>query len=368
MQAYKYPPLTPGPGDKALEEILRHIAVPNRVLKEARARRDLVLKIAEAHPAYRDKWNAGSIAQGTHNSPLGDADCGVMVNRTYEEFRAFGPDAPGTGQGPEAFIQTFAALILPQVQAAGYPNAELDLTGNRAIKIFFNAPIDMDELGVVDPSVDLIVGLDRREAEGIWIPNRRNNGWDAAHPQKHTQLMLSGPADVVVARAHAIRLSKRAVKRDAVRTDSPALCSWNVSALALETIDERVPLARGLAGFLSYASSSIAAGQTKDPAGVADPISLPDGATHAKSAQTLSYMAEVIAAADQADSLFEARTILTKLFGVEIDEIRSKHNKLTRNPLNKALSRGDTATAGSLLVAPATYKPTRSSGGQAPWS
>lgn len=366
MQAYRYPPLTPGPGDRALEEILRHIAVPDPVLNEARARRDLVLRIAAKHPAYLRSWNSGSIAQGTHNSPLGDADCGAMVDRRSEEFRAFGPDAPGAGKGPEAFIQTFAALILPEVRANGYPNAELDLTGNRAIKIEFNAPVDIDELGTVDPSVDLIVGLDRREADGIWIPNRAIDGWDAAHPQKHTKMMLSGPADVVVARAHFIRLSKRAIKRDGLRTGTPVLCSWNVSALALDSIKERVPLARGLTASLGYASKSIAEGLTEDPAEVADPIKLPDGMTHETAAQTLEFMAAVIAEADQADSLFEARTILTKLFGVEIEEIRSQHVNLTRkHPLNPALRSGNHAAAAAALgVAEEARKTTRSHGGR----
>jgi hypothetical protein len=165
MQGYRYPPLAPGAGDKALEEILRHIAVPKGVLDEAKRRRNLVCELAMRHPAARDTWYSGSIAHGTHNSPLGDADCGVMVDRRSLEFRAYGPDTDGVGLGPEMFIQSFAEVILPEVRAAGYPGADVDLSGNRAIKFNFNERVDFGEFGAVDPYVDLIVGLDRRDGD-----------------------------------------------------------------------------------------------------------------------------------------------------------------------------------------------------------
>ena len=62
-----------------------------------------------------------------------------MVDRRSLEFRAYGPDVEGTGLGPEMFIQSFAEVILPDVRGAGYPHAEVDLSGNR-IKFMFNAP------------------------------------------------------------------------------------------------------------------------------------------------------------------------------------------------------------------------------------
>ena len=82
-----------------------------------------MLKIAKAHPAYRDKWSAGSIAQGTHNSPLGDADCGVMVNRMYEEFRAFGPDVVWLPDAEARFVR----LVLHDGPARAYGIAELEV-------------------------------------------------------------------------------------------------------------------------------------------------------------------------------------------------------------------------------------------------
>ena len=369
MQTYRYPPLTPGPGDKALEEILRYIAVPKDVLTEAKTRRNLVCELALRHPAARETWYSGSIAHGTHNSPLGDADCGVMVDRRSQEFRAYGPDAEGTGLGPEGFIQTFAAVILPLLRAAGYPNAEVDLTGNRAIKFLFNAGIDFGELGEVDPYVDLIVGLDRRQAPGIWIPNRRQRGWDAAHPQKHTELMTQRDSqELVVHRAHLIRLGKRAIKRDGQEPRAPAMCSWNFSALALGHVDDRAPLAGALSALFSDASASIAAGLTEDPAKVSDPIALPDGVTNAESAERLAQMGTIVSAAAQAASLTEARRVLSALFGIEIDEIRAREKAtVRRNPLNPALRSGDAAAIGAALGTPDPPKTTRSHGGRC-WS
>ncbi len=364
MQTYRFPPLTPGPGDKALEGVLRHIAVPPDVLGEAKKRRETVRRAARQHPAARGTWASGSIAHGTHNSPLGDADCGVMVDRRSEEFRAYGPDADGIGLGPDGFITSFAKLVLPQVRAAGYPRAEVDLTGNRSIKFLFNDTVDFGQLGAVDPYVDLIVGLDRREKPGIWIPNRKKNGWDAAHPEKHTELMTRDPQEMVVHRAHLVRLGKRAIKRDGVEPRIAAMCSWNFSAQALTHGEARGPLASALAQLLEDASLSIRRALTPDPAGVADPIALPAGMSNLESAARLHAMSEIVKAAPTATSLAEARRILSGLFGIEIDEIRAREKAIVhRSPLNPALESGDAAKVGAALGVPAMEKKTRSHGG-----
>lgn len=92
---------TKSAGDAALEAIRREISVPREILQEARHRRELVLTAAMEHPAARAAYRSGSLAHGTENKPLEDADCGIKINRRYEEFRAFGPDAEGAGKGPE---------------------------------------------------------------------------------------------------------------------------------------------------------------------------------------------------------------------------------------------------------------------------
>ncbi len=162
--------VTEVPADAALNEILQEISVPMAVLEEARRRRDRVLAIAEEHDAARDGagFASGSVAHGTANRPLEDADCGVKVNRRFEAFRAFGPDA-AEDRGPEAFIKLFSEFVLPRFRRH-YPNAEVNLSGNRAIKFLINETVEIDEWGAVDPYVELIVGLDRVGAPGILDP------------------------------------------------------------------------------------------------------------------------------------------------------------------------------------------------------
>ncbi len=362
-RAFRFPPITLTAGDAVVTEILREIMVPADHLDEAKRRREVVCRLAGRHPAARGYWFAGSLAHGTQNAPLGDADCGVMIDRRSAEFRAYGPDAGPGGKGPEDFVQSFAAFIKPLLAGAGFPKACIDLSGNRAIKVEFNTPVDFDELGIVNPFVDLIIGLERRDGPGVWIPNRRANAWDPAHPERHTQLMIAGQDDFVVHRAHLIRLQKRAVKRDGLQTGAPVVCSWNLSALALDTVTERASIAPALAEAFSAASSSIARQLTDDPAGVAGPIQLPDGLTRQETSQRLGEMGSIIAQAASAASIFEARTTLTPLFGVEIDNIRARErDPVKRHPLNSALKRGDQAAVTSALGASTVLKPTRSDG------
>ncbi len=363
-KTFVHPPLVRGPGDEAVEAVLREILVPPEVLALAKRRRDAICAIAASHPAARDHWHSGSIAHETENSPLGDADCGVMIDRSPEEFRVYGPDAGSSGLGPESFIQSFADYILPRARRAGYPGVTSDLSGNRAIKFDFHDPIDFDTLGEIDPSVDLIIGLERRDGPGVWIPNRRQEDWDPAHPQQHTYLMTHrGGSELVVHRAHVVRLSKRAVKRDAANQSVQAMCSWNVSALALATVRERAPIAGALGASLSESAAAIAQGLTEDPAGVAGPIKLPEGCTNQQSATRMAGMAEVVLAAAKASSINEARQLLEPLFAVEIESIRARErNRVRRNPLSSALRSGGQLAVGSALGAAGALKPTRSHG------
>lgn len=362
---FRHPPLIGGPGDDVLAEILREIMVPEEHLAEAKRRRKTVCDLAMRHGAARGYWFSGSMAHGTHNAPLGDADCGVMIDRRSLEFRAYGPDAGPGGKGPEDFVQGFAAFIKPLLVDAGYPNATIDLSGNRAITIEFHEPVDLDELGIVDPFVDLIIGLERRDAPGIWIPNRRHNGWDPAHPQRHTELMTSGAKrELIVHRAHVIRLEKRAIKRDGLQSGTPVICSWNLSALALTHVTDRQPIASAVAASLHLASRSIARALTADPAGVAGEISLPGDTTQEQTSQRLAEMASLVHEAACATSIAEGRRLLTPLFGVEIDSIRARQRaEVHRQPLNDALRSRDYAAVGTGLGALTQVKPTRSHGG-----
>lgn len=364
MPTYRHPPLVESPADGVVESILRRIAVHEDVLAEAKKRRRLICRLAMQHEAARRWYYSGSIAHGTHNAPLGDADCGVVLSRMFERFRAFGPDADGAGKGPEEFIRMFAAFILPRVRAAGYPDADVDLTGNRALKFVFNSAVEFDELGSVDPYVDLILGLTRRDGEGLWIPNRRKGGWDASHPERHTELMTRvDPEPLVVHRAHINRLGKRAVKRDSVIDGQiQVMYSWNLGALSLGIVLERKPLAIALADFFAGASTAIADGLTRDPANVSDPISLPEGVTLQIASTRLAEMASVVYEAIGATNVFAARRALAPLFDVEIDEIREREKRAATHPLNDALRARDPLAISAAAGATMALKRIRSDG------
>lgn len=363
---FRHRPIVDSPADRVIEQILREIAVRDDVLSEARRRRDLVRRIALSHESARRTYISGSIAHGTHNAPLGDADCGVVIDRRPEAFRTFGPDAGPCARGPEPFYQLFAAFIEPQVRDAGYPKLELDLTGNRAIKFVFNEPIEFDDLGVVDPYVDLIVALRRDEDhKGLWIPNRRAGWWDPANPARHTELMTRrDPPPLSVHRTHVVRLGKRAVKRDGARPGgTQVICSWNLSALSLDLVDERRALATALADFFDRVANSIARQLTDDPAGVAGPIQLPDGVSQEQAARRLAEMAAAVWEATDSLSEAGARAALTPVFGTELDAIRARDQaKLTADPVNGAIRGRDPVAIAGALGAAVSLKRTASDG------
>lgn len=345
------------PAETVIKEILDEIAVPKDVLDEAKKRRNLVLDIAGKHPAGRQGFRSGSVAHGTENKPLEDADCGEMIDRRFEEFRAYGPDAPGIGEGPIAFVESFRAFIESEIRQT-YPNATAATMGQkRSIKIEFNEPVDFDEWGEVDPYVDFIVGLSMAAGSGIWIPNLETDSWDPGDPMLHTHLMAEkDPRDLRIFRARVLRLAKRAVKRDAANGGGAVMCSWNLSALALEFFEEVTSLSDGLEGFFTYASQQIAKHLTEDPSdAITDPIKLPQGVTQEQASARLAEMAAVVARANQAYSPQAARNELEAIFGSEIKEINERATKRMKRDLGREDAAGVAAGIGS------TYPQTGSS-------
>jgi hypothetical protein len=347
MSSQTEPPSTSKtPAEAVIEEILDEIRVPKAILDEAKRRRDLVLKIADAHPAGRKPFPSGSVAHGTENKPLEDADCGEMINRRFEAFRAYGPD--GEGQGPKEFVESFRVWIEREIRAS-YPNATASTEGQkRSIKIEFNEPVDFDEWGEVDPYVDFIVGLGMTDDDtGIWIPNLETDSWDPGDPEHHTYLMTEKDARrLSIFRAKVLRLAKRAVKRDGANGGVAVMCSWNLSALALECLDAATTLSEGLEAFFDYASDEIARGLTEDPSDViTDPIKLPDGVTQGQASSRLAQMADAVARANQALSPQGARNELLAIFGPEIEVL----NKRARQAAKRDLGRDDSVAVATAI-------------------
>ncbi len=74
-----------------LEEIRREISANDDDLREARARRDVVLSAARSFKGALRTFKSGSVAHGTVNNPVNDADGGVVLDRRVHV--ALGPDS-----------------------------------------------------------------------------------------------------------------------------------------------------------------------------------------------------------------------------------------------------------------------------------
>lgn len=330
-----------------IDGVRHQVAVSASVLEGAKARRDRVRELAAQHDAARAGFNSGSVAHGTANAPLNDTDCGVVLNR--RRFPAYGPD--GEGLAPLPLLESFRDWIVPQL-CDEYPDVICTIT-KRALLFEFHELLEVD--GECDPSVDLIVGLDRREAPGLWIPNTEKRRWDPSHSQRHTELFVTTEQRLRVHRARVVRLAKVSVKNDG---DAKVMCSFNIEALALEHVTEIRPIAPALSEFLAAAADSIARELTDDPAHVSGPIKLPDCVTRAMAAERLGELATTVDASLLARSESEARRLLGPVFGPQIDDIQ----KDERRRLRHALGTRDGAALASVIASPRPQKARRSFG------
>jgi hypothetical protein len=238
------------------EEARRRLAVDDEVLEEARKRRDLMRSIVEEEFATLRSFGSGSLAHGTQNKPLADADLGAVLDRrTYSDL---GPE----GEGPEDIAEEVRTKLRERLKD-DYPKARFYLGGRRAIKVTFNEPVGSD---AEDFTADLIVAVTRDEG-GLWIPNLKKNGWDPSDPEKHTELIVDRNKDTDSVFARILRLAKHANARH-----GHTICSFNIEALGLESIEKKMSLPEGLALLLRHAADSLAEGLTEDPAGVSGEI------------------------------------------------------------------------------------------------
>lgn len=332
-----------------IDAIRVQVAVRKDVLDAARRRRDRVRELAHEHGAARATFNSGSVAHGTANAPLHDTDCGVVLDR--RKFWEYGPD--GGDLPPRPMMESFRDWILPRLRR-DYPQVSCEIT-KRALLFEFHETLEFDSDLRTDPSVDLIVALERRNAPGLWIPNTERRGWDPSHPQRHTELFVNTERDLRVHRARVVRLAKVAVKNDGERK---VMCSFNIEALALELVTETAPIASALADFLLASANEIAVSLTDDPARVSGPIKLPDGITQAVASRRIEELGQIVVASLGADSEAEARRILSAAFGPQIDDIRDGE----RERFHDAFDKRDGAAIATLLGSPRPHKPRRSFG------
>lgn len=328
---------------QVLSDVRDQIAVDDDILKETKARRNLVKRHAKSFPGALRSFDAGSVAHATVNKPVSDADCGIVLDRrTYPELGPDGEDVP-----PNDIVWDVAVHVLAGVLEE-YPQATFKVC-KRAILIEFNEPLEDEQ----DPSVDLIVALTKAEGDGRWIPNTEAEDWDASDPEKHTELLNDTDVSVRVHRARVIRLAKAAVKGDA----TPALSSFNLEALALEHVDPDTTIAEGLRDLLVNGADALEEGLTEDPAGVSDPIKLPDGVSREQAAARLRELGEGVSRAVDSETLEDAEDALADVYPDYVESGRSVRS------LGDALRRRDGARIGAAFGAGAAeLKPTRAFG------
>lgn len=254
--------------DQVLEDVRAQLAPDDVVLKEARERRELVRGAAESFSGGLRSYRSGSLAHGTANCPVHhrdqglDADCGVVLDRRV--YPLLGPD--GIGIGPNDIVNQMVAHIAGRVRS-NYPGVTFRVT-KRAILVEFHQPLTTTE----DPTVDLIVALNRANAPGLWIPNTQKNDWDPSHPEKHTELFTSGDRSLRSTRARAVRLGKAENKR----AGDPLLCSFNVEAFGWMFTVAGMSVASALSALWRKGASDLRVRLTPDPAGISAPIKVAD--------------------------------------------------------------------------------------------
>lgn len=308
-------------GEHYMERVRRRIQADDKVLDEARRRRDRVRALAERFSGALRSFPSGSLAHGTVRCPVKDADSGVVLDR--RSWPLLGPD--GSGLGPCQIVQHVAGAVHREL-LSDWPAVTFEIS-KRAIVFKFHDPLGTED-PQEDPSVDLIVGLTRHDAPGLWIPDTWADDWDASHPERHTELLTAGPAELRVFRARTIRLTKAIVGGDG---DSAVLSSFNIEVLAYYTITTVMPTQLdGLATFLQLAANGVAAGPTPDPAEVSPPIKLPDAITREQAVRRLSYFASC--AADAVRDRYDeqaALMALARLFPEQLPEApQSSEDKL----------------------------------------
>lgn len=327
-----------------IEGIRQQIAAHDDALAEARQRRSAVFEAAMSFPGVLRTSPTGSLATGFINHPVDDGD-GVMVldRRAHPDL---GPD--GGGELPKETIENVQNHIRPILRDA-YPDVTVRKM-KRGILVKFEEPLDDGQ----DPTVDLVVALNRSDDDALWIPNLDQDRWDASHPERHVELFTTGSMPLRRTRARVVRVAKAQVKQ----FSTPTLSSFNVAALAWEVIERSESLDMALQRFFSYAASEIAVHQTDDPAEVSGRIKLPEGLQRQTIVNRLERAADGLEQAIEA--VDDEDKVLAALADVFPDYVEEPDTNSERSALAKALR------SGSAVSLPLSTRPTlaaRSYGG-----
>jgi hypothetical protein len=333
-----------GHSDDVLNGVRNKIDASDAPLREARNRLAITRDIAIKFPGALRTYPSGSIAQHTMIHPVTDGDGGLVLDRrSYPEL---GPD--GDGNPPEVVTEKLCSLLGPAIRAT-YPDAWCT-TSKRGPKLYFGAPVE-DQ----DPTVDLVVAMNRRDGAGLWIPNLEKNTWEASDPEGHVELLNAGPIALRRTRRQIIRLAKAWNGQ----FSEPAFCSYHLSVLALESVKGGLCLSADLGAFFADAAAALRQRDTADLAGVSAPVKLRlsrDVAVH----RLDKAAAAVATAIGHDDDLLAVRASLAQVFWDYIDAQEVSPLAAAVRQLRPRIP--VTTTALGLAGAAATVRPTRAYG------
>lgn len=285
--------------DDLLGEVRTQIEPNLAALSEARSRLQLVRDSAASFTGALRTYQSGSLAVHTMNEPVTDGDGGLVLNRNH--YPALGPE--GKNESPEEVVGQLIEHLRPKIRAK-YPDAQMH-TSKRGPKILFFAPEDG-----VDPTVDLVVAMNRKEGAGLWIPNLEEDTWEASDPEKHAELLNGGAKGFRSTRRKIIRLAKAWNKQ----FTRPGASSFEMSVWALEFVEPGQGVAKGLWSVLDQAAERLKAGEpTKDPAQVSPDLRLLiDAATMSKRLRIAADHLETAMGSDSAEVIQREMSLLFK--------------------------------------------------------
>lgn len=246
--------------EQHLEAARKSVEVAPAELEEAQKRRDKIRGILEREFLGSSTYVNGSVAHGDALNPLTDVDVGVVVLGAEKEY------GPGK-MGPRNLMDRAAEAIRRALRDE-YEDLVVTVEGQRrAVWVQFRDPVTTL---AKDFTADVLVTIDNPTAEGRYIPNAVEGSWDRAHPQKHTEMVLAANKVSGGTFTHAVRLLKHWCRRN-----GQPMCSWNIKALALGCLTERMSMMDALETWFTHATGSLTEGLTQDPAGVVEePIAL----------------------------------------------------------------------------------------------
>ena len=318
--------------NELIKGILATTKPTKEAIDEARARCELIKTAAMNYDGALSFIKSGSLAHFTANGIISDADGSLVLDRrTYHQY---GPD--GDGVGPTDLVTGVAEVIRDTVTQV-YPNVHISTNHKRAIYFRFRDPLPDGQ----DPTVDLVIGLNRKDEPGIWIPNLDDDSWDASDPAKHTELVKARRRST----NHISSKVVRALKLFSKQWDQELLTSFHWTALMLEAYPKQKPLIEGVIDTLNHAVVALADGDTNDPAEVSGSIHLPAGRERSAVIGQINNAASKLQQAYNISGDYEADLDeVAKLFGevfnksLASEALETAVLNLRRNILDKAIT------------------------------